>query len=357
VRIGSKTFLEMATERVTIRELARLSGVSIGTVSRALNGYPDVNADTRSRIVDLARELDYTPAAAARTLVLERSHLIGVFLETGEGHPDLQHPFFHGVLVGVKERLGAAGYDLLLFAREQRADGGGSDTHLRRSRHHNVDGVVLMGVDPRDEEVGRLLASEIPCVAVDIELQAPRAAHVISDNITGSALAVRHLADLGHRRIATITGMLETHPGRDRLRGYREELQRRGLEFREDYVVNGDYYFDSGAEGVRRLLALERPPTAIFAASDLMALGAIRAAGEAGVSVPDDLSVVGFDDIPWADHANPPLTTLRQDKNGLGRAAGEALLRQLEGADGAPRPEILPVELQIRATTAAPRSG
>jgi LacI family transcriptional regulator len=347
----------MANARVTIRELARLSGVSVGTVSRALNGYPDVSDTTRARVVELARQLDYTPAAAARTLVLERSHLIGVFLETGEGHPDLQHPFFHGVLVGVKERLGAAGYDLLLFAREQAADGIGSDAYLTRSRHHNVDGVILMGIDPLDEEVARLLASEIPCVAVDIELQAARAAHVISDNVTGSALAVRHLADLGHRRIATITGMLATHPGRDRLRGYREEMQRWGLDYREDYVVHGDYYFDSGVAATSQLLALDQPPTAIVAASDLMALGAIRAATEAGLRIPQDLSVVGFDDIPWAEHASPPLTTLRQDKHGLGTAAGEALLRQLDGSEEAPRAQKLAVELQVRGTTAAPRGA
>src|SRR6478609_1198376 len=109
----------MTDQRVTIRQLARLSGVSIGTVSRALNGYSDVNADTRERIVRLARELDYTPAAAARSLVTQRSHLIGVFMETGEGHPDLQHPFFHEVLGGLKQMVGGEGFDLLLFASER----------------------------------------------------------------------------------------------------------------------------------------------------------------------------------------------------------------------------------------------
>lgn len=355
----------MPDGRVTIRELARLSGVSVGTVSRALNDYPDVSPTTRARVVELARQLDYTPTAAARALVLERSYLIGVFLETGEGHPDLQHPFFHGVLVGLKERIGQAGYDLLLFARED--SDGGRDSFLKRSRHQNVDGAVLMGVDPADPEVLALLRSEIPCVGVDVELAGAGAAHVISDNVAGAALAVRHLAGLGHERIATVTGMLDTHPGRDRLRGYREELQRRGLPYREDYVAAGDYYFDSGAAGLRELLALDEPPTAVFAASDLMAMGAIRAASEAGVRVPDDLSVVGFDDIPFAEHTNPPLTTLRQDKHGLGAAAGEALIRRIERAgdgdgtdgDGAavPSTQTLEVELQPRGTTAPPPRG
>jgi LacI family transcriptional regulator len=358
VCIGSKTFLEeMATKRVTIRELARLSGVSVGTVSRALNGYPDVSPATRARVEDLARELDYAPAAAARALVLERSQLIGVFLETGEGHPDLQHPFFHGVLVGLKERIGAAGYDLLLFANDRQPDAFGPDSFLKRSRHHGVDGVVLMGIDPHEEEIGRLLRSEVPCVGVDMEVEGPNASYVISDNASGAALAVRHLAKLGHRRLATITGMLKTHPGRDRLRGYREEVQRQGLEYREDWVAEGDYYFESGVAAMSRLLELDEPPTAVFAASDLMALGAIRAAGAAGVRVPEDVSVVGFDDIPWADHANPPLTTLRQDKQGLGIAAGEALVQRIEDGDEAQPVQTLPVELQERGSTAPPRTS
>ena len=131
----------MSDERVTIRQLARLSGVSIGTVSRALNGYTDVNAETRERIVRLAQELDYTPAAAARSLVTQRSHLIGVFLETGEGHPDpFSNPFFYEVLVGLKDAIGAGGYDLLLFASERPGNGYGDHSFLKRARHHNVAG-------------------------------------------------------------------------------------------------------------------------------------------------------------------------------------------------------------------------
>jgi transcriptional regulator with XRE-family HTH domain len=143
-------------ERVTIRELARRSGVSVGTVSRALNGYADVRPETRERIMRLASELDYTPAAAARSLVTQRSHVIGVFLETGEGHPDLQHPFFHEVLGGLKQRVGAAGFDLLLFASERPGNGYGPHSYLKRARHHNVDGCALIGLDPDDAEVRRL---------------------------------------------------------------------------------------------------------------------------------------------------------------------------------------------------------
>jgi LacI family transcriptional regulator len=343
----------MPGERTTIRELARLSGVSVGTVSRALNGYTDVSSETRERIVRLARELDYTPAAAARTLVTQRSHVIGVFLETGVGKPDLQHPFFHEVLVGLKGWIGTEGYDLLLFASERPGNGYGDHSYLKRCRHHNVDGAVLIGVDPEDEELRRLLRSELPCVGVDVELAGTCTAYVMSDNVAGGGVAVRHLHELGHRRIATITGLLDTKPGIDRLRGYREECQRLGLGYRDEYVTYGDYYFESGQAAARRLLALDERPTAIFAASDMMAIGVIRAAAEAGLSIPDDVSVVGFDDIQIAQHMHPPLTTLAQDKPGLGVAAARALLRQVEGSDST-EPVTLPVELILRGSTAAP---
>jgi LacI family transcriptional regulator len=347
----------MTEERVTIRQLARLSGVSIGTVSRALNGYADVNPETRERIVRLARELDYTPAAAARSLVTQRSHVIGVFLETGEGHPDLQHPFFHEVLVGVKNAIGASGYDLLLFASERPGNGYGEHSYLKRARHHNVEGVVLFGVDADDDEVRRLVRSEMACVGVDVELAGPKTEYVISDNMSGIALAMRHLHDLGHRRIATITGLLDKRTGADRLRSYRTEMQALGLAYRDEYVAYGDFYVESGQREMARMLGLAEPPTAVVAASDLMALGAIRAVAEAGLQVPDDVSIVGFDDIQLAGHVHPPLTTLRQDKARMGAEAGRALMALIDGETDLPEAVTLPVELIVRGSTTAPRSG
>jgi LacI family transcriptional regulator len=340
-------------ERITIRELARLSGVSIGTVSRALNGYADVRPETRERIARLARELDYTPSGAARSLVTQRSHVIGVFLETGEGHPDLQHPFFHEVLGALKHRVGAGGFDLLLFASERPGNGYGPHSYLKRARHHSVDGVAMMGVDPEDPEVRRLVRADIPCVGIDVELDGPQAESVMSDNFDGAEAAVRHLHDLGHRRIATITGMIESRPGIDRLRGYRTAVQALGLAYRDEFVAYGDFYAESGRIAAARLLALEERPSAIFAASDLMAIGAVRAAAEAGLRVPEDLSIVGFDDIQLAPHVNPPLTTLRQDKLGLGSAAGDALVARIEGDTGRSALRTLPVELVVRGSTAA----
>jgi LacI family transcriptional regulator len=341
----------MVQGRTTIKELARLSGVSIGTVSRALNGYTDVSPETRERVMRLAEEMDYTPTAAARTLVTERSHVIGIFLETGEGHPDVQHPFFHEVLGGLKDMLGAAGFDLLLFASEVPGNGYGPHSFLKRARHHGVDGTVLMGVDTGDPEVERLLRSDIPCVGVDVDLAGNGNGCVMSDNVEGAAMAVRHLAERNHKRIATITGRIDTAPARDRLRGYREEIQRQGLAYRDDYVEYGDYYVESGVEAMKRLLALPEPPTAVFAASDLMAVGALGVVGRAGLHVPDNVALVGFDDILLAGLTQPALTTLRQDKQGLGAAAGEALLALMEEDGDAQAALTLPVELVVRGSS------
>jgi LacI family transcriptional regulator len=339
---------------MTIRQLAHLSGVSIGTVSRALNGYSDVGPATRARIERLAREHAYTPAAAARNLATQRSHVIGVFLETGEGHPDLQHPFFHEVLVGLKHAIGARGYDLLLFASDRPGNGYGDHSYLMRCRHHSVGGTVLMGVDPDDPEVRRLVRSNLPCAGIDVALTGGSATYVVSDNEGGAAMAVQHLHALGHRRIATITGGLDTPPGADRLQGYRRGLAAAGLPYCGEYVYEGDFYLESGQRGAEALLDLADPPTAVFAASDMMALGVMRAAAERGVSIPRDLSLVGFDDMQLAAHVHPPLTTLRQDKEGLGTRAGMAVLARIEDLGQPPEVVTLPVELVVRESTAPP---
>jgi LacI family transcriptional regulator len=194
-------------------------------------------------------------------------------------------------------------------------------------------------------------------VGVDVSLPGATARGVESDNEGGARLAVRHLYELGHRRIATITGLLESSPGSARLRGYRRELQALGLAFRDELVAYGDFYADSGRAGTAQLLALDEPPTAVFAASDMMALGVITAATDAGMSVPRDLAVVGFDDMELAAHVQPPLTTLRQDRAGLGQAAGQALIGLIDGEPGPAPGAQLPVELVTRGSTAPPRAG
>ncbi len=323
--------------------------MSVATVSRVFNGYSDVSAETRVRVLAAARKLDYTPNAAARTLVKRRSQLIGVILFTGESNPDLQHPFFLEVLVGLKHSLGADGYDVLLFAHEQPGAGRGPHAYARRARHHGVDGVVVLAVDDAEEpELQKLIASGTPVVAVDLALAGSRASYVASDNLGGARLAVRHLYELGHRRIATIAGLAHTKPAADRLLGYRAELQKLGLTPQPGYEPAGDFYMESGETAMRALLALPEPPTAVFAASDMMAVGAIRAMADAGLRCPDDIAVVGFDDIQLAELVSPALTTIRQDKQALGAAAARSLVRLIDDTETAPHVSVLPVELVVR---------
>jgi LacI family transcriptional regulator len=341
----------------TIQELAERTGVSVATVSRALNGSPEVSEATRERILALARELDYTPSAAARTLQSRRSHVVGVLLETGAGHPDLMHPFFQQVLVGLKHGAGALGYDLLLFATDEPGNGfGGTHSYLRRAGHHGVDGVVVMGYDPSDPEMRKLVASGVPCITIDADPGEPHCGYVMSENREGAAQAVRHLHGLGHERIATIAGPQWMWPGASRLEGYREEMRRLGVEVREEYVIEGDFYDESGYRATRQLLELAEPPTAVFAASDLMAAGALRAASELGVRVPDDLAVVGFDDIEVAGLIQPALTTVRQEMNQIGQAAAEALGKMIDDPGTEPVRRTLPTRLVVRSSCGAQRA-
>jgi len=309
-------------------------------------------------VLAAAQKLDYAPSAAARTLKRQRSQLLGVVLFTGYEHPDIGHPFFQEVLVGVKRGVGALGYDVLLFATEQPgSSNGGPHSYLRRARHHHVDGVFLMGVDRDDPEVERLLTSGIPIIAVDLAVAGEHVSYVASDNVGGARTAVRHLHSLGHRRIATIAGPPETNPGADRLLGYRAEMQALGLELRPEYERVGDFYLESGDSAMQALLALDEPPTAVFAAADMMAIGAVRAVQAAGLRVPQDVAVVGFDDIQIAPLIDPPLTTIRQDKLGLGLAAARALVEQIERPEITPPVLTLPVELVVRASCGGGAAG
>jgi LacI family transcriptional regulator len=320
-------------------------------VSRVLNDYPDVAPETRERVRAAIREQRFVPDRVARSLVTGRSHVIGVVLETGAGHPHLQHPFFQEVLVGLREGLAASGYDLLLLS------GDGSDgafeghTYLGRMRHHRVDGVLLMGADPRGEQMQEVIASGIPCMAVDLDVRGGRAGYVSSDNALGAALAVRHLHGLGHRRIAFIGGTVGTKAGADRLLGFRRESEWLGLPERSEYLEEGDFYPPSGHAAMGRLLDLSEPPTAVAVAADLMAAGAMQAISERGLRVPEDVAVVGFDDIQIAPLLRPALTTIRQEKAGLGAAAADALVRLIADPEMEPPAIMLPVELVVRESS------
>lgn len=334
---------------VDIAELARRGGVSIATVSRALNGRPEVSAATRQRIMALADEFGYTPNASARALARRRSGLVGLLWDTDYRSGGQQHPFLQDLLVGLKHALSERGESLILLPIAGPEDPAG---YVRAARAHDLAGVVLMGVDQHAPQVRALLEAPIGCVALDLCVSGPHARTVSSDNRAGAATAVHHLHRLGHRRIATITGPLDMWPAAERLAGYRATLERLGLAERDGYVACGDFFPDSGRDAMKRLLALPEPPTAVFVAGDAMAIAAMRAVVDAGRSVPGDVAVVGFDDIEAAALVRPSLTTVAQDYHRFGIEAAR-ILAELSAGSAGPDVTVLPTMLVVRESCGA----
>ncbi len=262
--------------------------------------------------------------------------------------PQAMHPFFGPVLAGIKARIVAAGCDMFVPTYNPSVPMGNDPEAIERCFSHGAQGLIVMGIDASDPDFAQVLESGRPIMMVDSTTLSGRTGHVMSNNLEGMATAVRHLHTLGRCRIATITGILRTRPAVDRLLGYRSELSNLGLEERPEYIVEGDFYHGSGYKQMKRLLELPEPPDAVIAASDMTAVGAILAIEEAGLRVPDDIAVVGFDDAPFASAMKPALTTVRQDALGLGKAAADGILAMLDNP-GAPPPAILfPTELVVR---------
>jgi len=335
----------------TIRELADQAGVPVTTVTRILGGDAGVDVETRERVLKLVRELEVTSDISTAAVTDMPSQVIGVILDTS-GHVDLRHPVFGDVLDGLKEVITVGGYDMLFFTGGTPSGSIRTYDYLERCRRHHVDGMILMGVGRSFPEIQKLVRSEVPCVGVDLDLTGPLTGFVISDNVEGAKLAVKHLHELGRRKIATITGMTYTRPGRDRLTGYREQIKELGLSQHSEYIQSGDFYEPSGFTAMESLLALKNRPDAVFCASDMMAVGAIGAVKAAGKRVPEDIAIIGFDDAPFAAAFSPAISTIRQDKIGLGRAAGEQVMALIDDPKATPPKMMLPVELVVRESSA-----
>jgi len=296
------------------------------------------------------RELFRTRAdALAEEKVLKaaaKPFMIGVVTSSWE-YSYSPHPIFLGLLEGIESRLRASGCDLLLFTTIDPDP----DAYLRRCRDSGLGGVILHGFSTDDARVSRLLEAEIPCVGVDDAGLAPRLGHVTSDNVGGAIEAVRHLHAVGRRRIATIHAPLSHAVGGERLLGYRIGLEEVGLPSRQDYLAEADFFLRDGASAMEKLLTLEELPDAVFAASDVIAIGAMSAIEKAGLRVPEDIAVVGFDDIPYATRVSPRLTTVRQDAPAQGIAAAEGVLRMIVDPSASPIELVIPVELIVRETS------
>jgi len=331
----------------TLEDVARLVGVSRSTVSRVINNHPNVRPEVRERVWKVIREVGYQPHAAARSLVTRRTQIIGMVIP--EAVTTLfTDPFFPLLLRGATGACNAHQYQLMLslftaYANQQ-------DIYRRVLRSGYLDGVVVASASLNDPLIPNLLRDGIPFVSVGRHPD-ERVNYVDVDNVGGARMAVAHLIRLGHQRIATITGPLDMVAGQDRLNGYRQALQARGIPVEEELIAEGDFTESGGMAAMQRLLPAS--PSAVFVASDTMAIGALKALRQAGRPVPQDIALVSFDDIPIASAIDPPLTTVRQPIERLGSMAIEVLLSVIEGPseEGAPVHRIvLPTELVIRAS-------
>ena len=333
----------------TIYDIAKKAGVSAATVSKVLNGRSDVGRKTIEKVKRITEELGYQPNSIARGLATKRSKTVGVFFED-HLNSGFRHPFLQDILASFKDVIGAKGYDLIFFANNH------PDTQLEsfeaRAYNRNVDGLVLLGVPRSHPNLTSLAQSEIPCMSIDLDLQGPRASYLSSDNIGGAIKGVDFLVEMGHKDIAFIYDVFGTKPGYDRLVGFKKAMESHGLAIRQEWLVNGDFSEPGGYKATKGLLASNPVPTAIFCASDMMAIGAMKAIKEQGLQVGVDVSVIGFDDIKLLQYITPGLTTVRQNTEEMGKHAALELLKLMDNASSVPNVLTIDTELVIRESVA-----
>jgi DNA-binding LacI/PurR family transcriptional regulator len=308
---------------VTIKDVAREAGVSVGTASLALRGNPAVREATRRRVLAAAKRLRYQPSALARGLVTRRTHTVGLLIS------DIANPFFIRAVRAIEDLAQENGYTVILCNTDE--DPSKEAQYLQVLVEKRVDGIILATTAGALKVVRDIRWRQIPLVLFDRELPGVAADTVKVDGALGGRLATEHLLSLGHRRIAIIHGPLVRSTGRERLQGYLQALKAAGVTPVPEYICEGNFKQDSGRELTRNLLDLSPPPTALFCTNNLMTVGALQALGERGVRIPSHLSLVGYDDMEWWTLTHPPLTTVGQPVYDLGREAMRLLLSQSGG--------------------------
>jgi DNA-binding LacI/PurR family transcriptional regulator len=312
----------------TIKDIAREAGVSVTTVSRALNGYSDVNEKTRAKIKGIANELNYSPNALARSLVTNKTKTIGL-LVSGMKKESIKDNFTYEILCGINDMSAEIGYDLIFFSTNSTMQKEKSYAQLCRER--KVDGVIIQGIKTDDPYLQEVIDSEIPCVLIDIPIESNSVGYVTTDNELGAKNITEYLIDLGHKNIAMINGHNRAFVSQQRFAGYRKALNEANIALQWEYVIDGAFDEEVAYDATLKLLNEHTEITAIVCASDLMALGVMKAAKTLGLSIPSDLSVTGYDDIILASYVSPTLTTVAQDKYLMGQKATRLLAELLEG--------------------------
>ncbi len=334
-------------ENLTLEDIGRIAGVSRSTVSRVINDKSNVNPEVRERVWAVIDRTGYSPNVLARSLVSGRTGVIGLVIPSGV-HSLFEDPYFSRLIQGISSASNAAGNTLSLFIFQNEEEE--AALYPRVVKSGVLDGLILTATRMADPLLARMALGEIPLVIVgrpDVD----GVSYVDVDNRGGAARAANHLADLGHERIGFIGAPVNTTAGIDRLSGFVEGLARHGLRLHPDLRADGDYSSGSGYLAMQRLIP--HRPDAVFAANDSMAAGALRALHEAGVRVPEDTALMGFDGLPASERAVPPLTTIRQPVTETGARAVEMLNRLIDGEAHRPLVEIMPVELVVRGSCGA----
>jgi DNA-binding LacI/PurR family transcriptional regulator len=330
---------------VSIKDIAKVMNISYSTVSRALNNSPRVKLETRKQIQHKATEMGYLPSAIARSLVTRRTHTIGVVATT------ITDLFFAEVIQGIEETALNYSHSLILTNSAGRPDY--ELAAIQTLRERRVDGIILVAACASKEHKERLFMSKeaaTPLVIINNVHQEHVGYSVETDNIGGGRAATQHLLDLGHRRIAYVAGPTTEWDSVERQHGYEQALRSTGLSIDPTLIVRGDNRPDGGLRAMQQLLALPTPPTAVFCYNDATALGAMRVAHAAGWRIPQDVSIIGFDDIALAPYFEPPLTTMAQPKREMGEKAVQMVLDLLAG-DKVVENWVLPSQLILRAST------
>lgn len=327
----------------TIREVAENAGVSYATVSHVINNTRLVSPETRERVLEAMDALNYRPNALARSLRQGKTNTLGLVL------PDSANPFFAEISRSIEDEAFKKGYSVFLCNTE--LDTQRELFYVDILSKKQVDGIIFVAAGDQADSLDFLVSLNMPIVMVDRNVPNVEVDTVLTDNQLGGYLATRHLMELGHQRIACISGPSSITPSAERMIGYRRAHEEAGLSYDENLILRGDYHAQSGMENTHSILKMDPRPTAIFASNDLMALGALRAAAEAGCSVPDDLAVVGYDDLEIARFATPPLTTIAQPKKEIGVQAIDLLVDRISRKGRSPSRVVLPPELIVRRST------
>jgi len=333
-----------------MRDVAREAGVSVNTVSRALAGKPDVSPKTRAKVLAVARRLGYRPNKLARGLRSNKTFTIGVIVT------DIANPFFAELVKGVEEAARQNGYSILL--EDTSEDPEKEATAIQVMLAERVDGLLITPVQSARDTLEEVLESEFPTVLMGRYFPDLKIPYVVTDDVRGAILATKHLIDLGHRNIAHVGGPLHISSAQDRLSGYRQTLQAYGIPIREEYVLTGAVTLEDGYEAGKELLKLKPLPTAVFAYSDFVAIGLMQSLLDEGLCIPDDVSLIGYDNIIFSAYTRVPLTTVEISKRDLGREAVKLLLRLLKsGSTSKRQSKKLSVKLVLRQSVSRAKKG